>query len=156
MDTLSLLQGLFWVFHSSCSKLGCALEGKPWTQFLRLLNQLNNFRLLNHHNNFIWVGPRPPKTCWVDLYNVKWDSKQCCSAESSLPIVKFTQLCSKFPPTALLNFACDWLALDRDISLGQLTSPTCDVISLSRANHHKQSSRVLWAGICCKAGWIWL
>ena len=22
-------------------------------------------------------------------------------------IVKFTQLCSKFPPTALLNFACD-------------------------------------------------
>ena len=59
-------------------------------------------------------------------------------------IVKFIQLCSTFPPTALLNFACDRLALDSDIS--------CDVISLSRANHHKQSSRVLWAGICCKAG----
>ena len=40
-----------------------------------------------------------------------------------LIIVKFTQLCSKFPPTALLNFACDWLALDRDISFGRLTSP---------------------------------
>ena len=39
-------------------------------------------------------------------------------------IVKFTQLCSKFPPTVLLNFACDWLALDRDISFGQLTSPS--------------------------------
>ena len=38
-------------------------------------------------------------------------------------IVRFTQLCSKFPPTALLNFACDWLALDRDISFGRLTSP---------------------------------
>ena len=38
-------------------------------------------------------------------------------------IVKFTQLCSKSPPTALLNFACDWLALDRDISFGRLTSP---------------------------------
>ena len=38
-------------------------------------------------------------------------------------IVKFTQLCSKFQPTALLNFACDWLALDRDISFGPLTSP---------------------------------
>ena len=22
--------------------------------------------------------------------------------------------------------------------------------------NHKQSSRVLWVGICCKAGWIWL
>ena len=31
-------------------------------------------------------------------------------------IVRFPQLCSKFPPTALLNFACDWLALDRDIT----------------------------------------
>ena len=41
----------------------------------------------------------------------------------SMIIVKFTQLYSKFPPTALLNFACDWLALDRDISFGQLTSP---------------------------------
>ena len=41
----------------------------------------------------------------------------------SCVIVKFTQLCSKFPPTALLNFACDWLALDRDLSFGQLTSP---------------------------------
>ena len=38
-------------------------------------------------------------------------------------IVKFTQLCSKFSPTALSNFACDWLALDRDISFGLLTSP---------------------------------
>ena len=38
-------------------------------------------------------------------------------------IVKFTQLCSKFPPTAPLNFALDWLALDRDISFGRLTSP---------------------------------
>ena len=38
-------------------------------------------------------------------------------------IVKFTQLCSKFPPIALLNFACDWLALDKDISFGRLTSP---------------------------------
>ena len=38
-------------------------------------------------------------------------------------IVKFTQLCSKFLPTALLNFACYWLALDRDISFGRLTSP---------------------------------
>ena len=38
-------------------------------------------------------------------------------------MVKFTQLCSKFPLAALLNFACDWLALDRDISFGQLTSP---------------------------------
>ena len=37
-------------------------------------------------------------------------------------IVKFTQLCSKFLPTALLNFACDWLTLDRDISFGLLTS----------------------------------
>ena len=37
-------------------------------------------------------------------------------------IVKLTQLCSKFPPTALLNFACDWLALGRDISFGWLTS----------------------------------
>ena len=36
-------------------------------------------------------------------------------------IVKFTQLWSKFPPTALLNFACDWLALDTDI-FGRLTS----------------------------------
>ena len=26
---------------------------------------------------------------------------------SARPIVKFTQLCSKFPPTALLNFACN-------------------------------------------------
>ena len=38
-------------------------------------------------------------------------------------IVKFTQLCSKFPSTAPLNFACDWLALDRDISFGRLTNP---------------------------------
>ena len=38
-------------------------------------------------------------------------------------IVIFTQLCGKFPPTALLNFACDWLALDRNISFGRLTSP---------------------------------
>ena len=68
------------------------------------------------------------------------------------PIVKFTQLCSKFPLTARLNFACDWLALDRDISFGSLTSPKSDVISLSRVNHHKQSSRVLLAGIRCKAG----
>ena len=37
--------------------------------------------------------------------------------------VKFTQLCSKFPPTALLNFACDWLAPNRDISFEWLTSP---------------------------------
>ena len=41
-----------------------------------------------------------------------------------MTIVKFTQLCSKFPPTALLNFACDWLALDRDILFGRLTSPS--------------------------------
>ena len=41
----------------------------------------------------------------------------------SRTVVIFTQLCSKFPPTALLNFACDWLALDRDISFGRLTSP---------------------------------
>ena len=40
----------------------------------------------------------------------------------NMTIVKFIQLCSKFPPTALLNFACDWLALDRDISFGWLTS----------------------------------
>ena len=39
-------------------------------------------------------------------------------------IVRFTQLCSKFPPTALLNFACVWLALDMDISFGRLTSPS--------------------------------
>ena len=38
-------------------------------------------------------------------------------------IVKFTQLCSKFPPTALFNFACDWLAFNRDISFGRLTDP---------------------------------
>ena len=38
-------------------------------------------------------------------------------------IVKFMQLCSIFLPTALLNFACDWLALDRDISFGRLTNP---------------------------------
>ena len=31
-------------------------------------------------------------------------------------IVKFTQLCSKFLPIALLNIASDWLALNRDIS----------------------------------------
>ena len=31
-------------------------------------------------------------------------------------IVRFSQLCSKVPPTALLNFACDWLALDRDMT----------------------------------------
>ena len=74
------------------------------------------------------------------------------TGDTAETIVKFTQLCSKFPPTALLNFACDWLALDRDISFVRLTSPTRDVISLSRANHHKQSSRELWAGICCKAG----
>ena len=37
-------------------------------------------------------------------------------------IVKFTQLCSKFLPTVFLNFACDWLALDRDMSFGRLTS----------------------------------
>ena len=43
--------------------------------------------------------------------------------ETSATIVKFTQLCSTFPPTALLNFACDWLAFDRDISFGWLTSP---------------------------------
>ena len=36
-------------------------------------------------------------------------------------IVRFTQLCSKFPPTLLLNFACDLLALDRHISY--ITSP---------------------------------
>ena len=41
----------------------------------------------------------------------------------NVTIVKFTQLCSKSPPTALSNFACDWLALDRDISFGRLTSP---------------------------------
>ena len=46
------------------------------------------------------------------------------SREFSLKtIVKFTQLCSKFPTTAFLNFACDWLALDGDISFGRLTSP---------------------------------
>ena len=39
------------------------------------------------------------------------------------PIVKFTQLCSKCLPTAHLNFACDRLAFNRDISLGRLTSP---------------------------------
>ena len=38
-------------------------------------------------------------------------------------IVKFTQLCSRFLLTALLNFACDWLALDRDITFGRLTGP---------------------------------
>ena len=38
-------------------------------------------------------------------------------------IVRVSQLCSKFPPTALLNFACDWLALDRNISFGRLNSP---------------------------------
>ena len=38
-------------------------------------------------------------------------------------IVEFTQLCSKFPHTALLNFACDWLALDRDIAFRRLISP---------------------------------
>ena len=27
----------------------------------------------------------------------------------------------KFQPTVLLNLACDWLALDRDISFGRLT-----------------------------------
>ena len=41
----------------------------------------------------------------------------------SCGIVKFTQLCCKFPPTALLNFACDWLAFEKDISFGLLTSP---------------------------------
>ena len=30
----------------------------------------------------------------------------------------------QIPPTALLNFACDWLALYRDISFGWLTSPS--------------------------------
>ena len=43
-----------------------------------------------------------------------------CKADT---IVKFTQLCSKFLPTALLKFACDLLALDRDISFRRLTSP---------------------------------
>ena len=42
---------------------------------------------------------------------------------ATIPIVKSTQLCSKFTPTAFLNFACDWLALDRDISFGRLISP---------------------------------
>ena len=41
--------------------------------------------------------------------------------DTRVTIVKFTQLCSKFPPTALLNFACDWLALNRDVSFGRLT-----------------------------------
>ena len=49
------------------------------------------------------------------LYNKKKKKKK--------KIVQFTQLCSKFPPTALLNLTCDWLALDRDISFGRLTSP---------------------------------
>ena len=44
-------------------------------------------------------------------------------SEIQSTILRFTQLCSKFLPTALLNFACDWLALDRDISFGRLTSP---------------------------------
>ena len=39
-----------------------------------------------------------------------------------ITIARFTQLCSKFPPTALMNFACDQLALDRDISFGWLTN----------------------------------
>ena len=63
-----------------------------------------------------------------------------------ITIVKFAQLCSKFPPTALLNFACDWLALDRDILFGRLTSrlaPTCDVISLSRANQSQAKYNLL-------------
>ena len=51
------------------------------------------------------------------------EEKEDESMTNSDTIVKFTQLCSKFPPTALLNFACDWLALDRDISFGRLTTP---------------------------------
>ena len=44
-------------------------------------------------------------------------------ANKTNTIVKFTQLCNKFLPTALLNFSRDWLALDRDMSFGRLTSP---------------------------------
>ena len=46
----------------------------------------------------------------------------CSSHDPSSYYSQFTQHCSKFPPTALLNFACDWLALDRDISFGRLNS----------------------------------
>ena len=49
-------------------------------------------------------------------------------------IVKFTQLCSKVPPTALLNFACDWLTsigIERH-TLGLVNRP--NDIYLSRAN----------------------
>ena len=69
----------------------------------------------------------------------------------SIAIVKFTQLCSKFLPTALLNFACDWLALDRDASFGRLTNP-CDIRSLTWSNHHKQNSSVLELEFGAKLG----
>ena len=58
--------------------------------------------------------------CLIGQYVLRFVS---CQPLVGYTIVKFTQLCSKFPPTALLNFACDWLALDRDISFGWLTSP---------------------------------
>ena len=61
-------------------------------------------------------------------------------------IVRFTQLCSKYLPTVLLNFACGWLALDRNISLGRLTSP--NVVTLHPYRELTVASKVQE---CC--GW---
>ena len=60
----------------------------------------------------------------IEGIGLVYRKKGMCDKTSSFvaTIVKFTQLCSKFLPTALLNFACDWLALDTDISFGRLTS----------------------------------
>ena len=58
----------------------------------------------------------------IQILKMKYEYSNWKEART-VAIVKFTQLCSKFLPTALLNFACEWLALDRDISFGRLTSP---------------------------------
>ena len=73
--------------------------------------------------NAALLTPSNAVFCRVKCFHMLFNVISRGSDYTSVTIVKFTQLCSKFQPTALLNFACDWLAFDRDISLGRLTSP---------------------------------
>ena len=77
------------------------------------------WQLLSNHPNHLFFSLLHV-TDWLGAY---LDELMAAGEWSSHTIVKFTQLCNKFPPTALMNFACDWLALYRDISFGRLTSP---------------------------------
>ena len=60
-----------------------------------------------HHFGFLALlkcaqGSQTGMGAYFDVNALKFQNQP-----SNFTIVKITQLCSKFPPTALLNFACD-------------------------------------------------